>query len=80
MSDNTFTVDLGKIKLSDEQRHNINGAIQKAVAGELARFELREQIVLVPVTQKLNISRYPWTRGFIADILNKQVLAGFEAQ
>jgi hypothetical protein len=79
MSDNTFTVDLGKLKLSDTQRHNINAAIQRAVAGELAQFDLKEQIVLIPVTSKLNISRYPWTRGFIADILGEKLQTAFGA-
>jgi hypothetical protein len=78
MSDNIFTVDLGKIKLSEDQRHNINSAIQKAVAGELARFDLREQIVMIPVTSKLNIGRYPYIRGFIADIFNEKIGGGFQ--
>lgn len=74
MSDNKFTVDLGKLKLSEDQLNHINSAIQKAVAGELAQFSLREQILLIPVTQSINIQRYPWTRGFIAEVLNKQII------
>ncbi len=44
-----FTVDLGEIKLSEDQVQNINAAIQKAVAGELAKVNPARQIVLIPV-------------------------------
>ncbi|HVI49418.1 MAG TPA: hypothetical protein VM802_31420 [Chitinophaga sp.] len=36
MKENKFVVDLGDLKLTDEQRQKINSAIQKAVTGELA--------------------------------------------
>jgi len=36
MAGTQFVVDLGYVKLSDEQKRIINAAIQKAVIGELA--------------------------------------------
>jgi hypothetical protein len=35
-AENQFVVDLGTLKLTDEQRQRVNAAIQKAVIGELA--------------------------------------------
>ena len=48
MSNNTFTVDLGNVQLTAQHREAINGAIQKAVTGELAKINLKSQIVLIP--------------------------------
>jgi hypothetical protein len=47
-----FTVDLGEVKLSEDQIQNINAAIQKAVAGELAKVNPAKQIVLIPVNAR----------------------------
>jgi len=49
---NKFTVDLGDLKLSAEHVTNINAAIQKAVAGELAKINPERQIVLIPVSPR----------------------------
>jgi hypothetical protein len=57
MNDNQFVVDLGDLKLSDDQRQKINAAIQKAVTGELATIELKKEVVLIPV------NRWPRDRG-----------------
>ena len=49
MKENQFTVDLGDLKLSDDQRTRINAAIQKAVVGELATVGTANQIAYFPV-------------------------------
>jgi len=48
MKENQFTVDLGDLKLSDDQRIKINAAIQRAVTGELATIGSANQIALFP--------------------------------
>lgn len=59
MPQNKFTVDLGSIKLTDQQKSNINTAIQKAVSAELAHVLQTGKIVLVPVRK--------WIKGPIID-------------
>ena len=69
MAENQFVVDLGTIKLSDEQRQRINVAIQKAVAGELATINVSNKIALFP------ISKFPGPiiNGIIAGDLGNRV-------
>ncbi len=49
MKENVFTVDLGEMKLTEAQRQEINGAVQSAVTGVLARNKLGKGLVLFPV-------------------------------
>lgn len=49
MKENIFTVDLGEMKLSDDQRKEINAAVQKAVTGVLARTGASNNMVLFPI-------------------------------
>jgi len=51
MKENQFTVDLGSIKLTEADRNNINAAIQKAVAGEVANLNLKNRVVLIPANK-----------------------------
>jgi hypothetical protein len=68
MSDtlNQFVVDLGKVKLTTDQRDQINVAIQKAAAGELARINITERIVLIPVSPTTRFPHWPIICGIIA--------------
>jgi hypothetical protein len=61
-----FTVDLGEVKLSAEHLQNINSAIQKAVAGELARISPEKQIILIPVNPRPGPKHGPIICGIIA--------------
>ena len=45
---NKFEVDLGNLDLTEKQRLSINTAIQNAVANEVAKMDLKKQIVLIP--------------------------------
>ena len=51
MKENQFTVDLGSITLTEADRSNINAAIQKAVAGEIANLNLKNRVVLIPANK-----------------------------
>jgi hypothetical protein len=51
MVENQFVVDLGTLKLTDEQKQRINGAIHKAVAGELATIDTGNKVALFPITK-----------------------------
>lgn len=51
MKENLFTVDLGKLKLTESQRASINASIQKAVASEIASFNLKQKIALLPINK-----------------------------
>lgn len=51
MKENVFTVDLGELKLTDAQRQEINGAIQSAVTGLLARNKLSSKSILFPINK-----------------------------
>ncbi len=55
MKENVFTVDLGDLQLTDAQRQEINGAIQSAVAGTLAKNKLGARTVLFPI--------HKWPKG-----------------
>ncbi len=55
MKENTFTVDLGDMKLTDAQRKEINASIQTAVTGVLAKSGASSKAVLFPVNK--------WPRG-----------------
>lgn len=59
MKENQFTVDLGSIKLTEADRNNINAAIQKAVAGEIANLNLKNRVVLIPANK--------WIKGPIVN-------------
>ena len=65
MANNQFVVDMGKVKLTDEQAQRINTAIQKAVAGEIAHLNLKEHIALIPVNNK---PFGPIIRGIIVQV------------
>ncbi len=64
-AENQFTVDLGTMRLSEDQRTRINSAIQKAVAGELTGLGLSERVVLIPASK--------WKNG-IGPIINGIVI------
>ena len=48
MKENVFSVDLGDLKLTQEQRNRINAAIHSAVVKEVALLGLKEQLVYIP--------------------------------
>ncbi|MEO6902625.1 MAG: hypothetical protein ABI315_05670 [Bacteroidia bacterium] len=73
MKENKFIVDLGTLKISPQQRNEINVAIQKAVSGQLASINLKNKVALYPIS---SFPRGPITNGIIArsieiDQLNK---------
>jgi hypothetical protein len=49
MSKNQFTVDLGKLSLTDDQARSINAAIHAAVAKELGGISVGNKLALVPI-------------------------------
>lgn len=49
MSENQFVVDLGTLKLSDDEKQRINAAIHKAVAGEIATINTGNKVALFPI-------------------------------
>lgn len=51
MAENQFVVDLGNVKITEEQRQRLNAAIQKTVAGELATLNLGNKVALFPVSK-----------------------------
>lgn len=61
MKENQFLVDLGDLKLDDEQRARINAGIQKAVASELAELHssFARRNVLIPVNKWPDFP-FPW--------------------
>ncbi len=72
-----FKVDLSGLDLKHEHLENINVAIQKAAAEELAKIDLKDKIVLVPVNPERNIKDriicgiYPYVledKGFANEI------------
>ncbi|HYM21523.1 MAG TPA: hypothetical protein VEW28_11050 [Candidatus Kapabacteria bacterium] len=67
MKENTFTVDLGSLKLSDAQRTSINSAIQSAVSGELGRAS-NGLVALVPIH---NWPHGPILNGIIVRPINE---------
>ena len=71
MKENQFTVDLGDLKLDDDQRLKINASIQKAVAGELASLNLRKSPVLIPINKFPN---FPIWYGIIARDFDKVII------
>ena len=70
-AENQFTVDLGNIQLSDQQRTNINNAIHKAVAGELAGLGAAGKVVLVPVSK----GKGPLINGIIVLLIDEKMFA-----
>jgi len=65
MSQNQFIVDLGDLKISDEQRTNINAAIQKAVTGELVNFSSTNKVAFFPVSGHTGKIPFPILWGII---------------
>lgn len=51
MKENVFTVDLGNMKLSAEQRNEINAAVQTAVTGTLAKTGISNKMVFFPINR-----------------------------
>lgn len=51
MKENIFTVDLGNMKLSDEQRKEINASVQTAITGALAKMGASSETVLFPINR-----------------------------
>ncbi len=72
MKENQFTVDLGKLKLTDVERKKINAAIQKAAANELATINsaANNRVVLVPVTKRFG---WPILWGLIIRDINETI-------
>ena len=68
-AENQFTVDLGNIQLSEQQRSSINIAIHKAVAGELAGIGTTGKVVLVPVSK----GKGPLINGVIARLIDEKM-------
>jgi hypothetical protein len=73
MKENTFTVDLGTMKLTDDQRITINSAIQAAVASELSKQSARGHVALVPID---NWKLGPIINGIIARPINDKTFEG----
>ena len=61
--ENQFIVDLGAMKLSPIQKDKINAAIQKAVAGQIASLNLKDQVALYPINK---LPKGPIINGIIA--------------
>jgi len=62
MADNQFFVDLGNLKLTDQQRTKISLAIQRAVTNELAGIETTTNVVSFPLgslTDEIRTSIFP---------------------
>lgn len=55
MKENQFVVDLGTLKLTEAQKKSMNAAIQTAVASELGKLDLKNQVALIPV--------HKWPKG-----------------
>jgi hypothetical protein len=73
---NVFTVDLGSLTLTDAQRHKINSAIQRAVAGEVAEISISQRLILIPVSSELKFpGRGPIINGIIARHITEPTLA-----
>jgi hypothetical protein len=64
---NKFEVDLGNLDLTATQHNAINAAIQHAVSAELAKINLKNQLVLIPIR---NWPKGPIINGIIARELN----------
>lgn len=52
MANTQFVVDLGSMKLTDQQKKSINAAVQKAVVGELATISSSSRLALFPIGGK----------------------------
>ena len=76
MSDNhnEFVVDLGTLKLSDDQRKSINSAIQKTVAGELANLSLTERFIMIPGSPTSRLPGWPHIYGITARLVDEAFL------
>lgn len=69
MAKNQFVVDLGTLKLTDEEHQRINAAIQKAVVGELATVNTSNRFALFPL-RRFTIG--PILDGIVARDLNNR--------
>ena len=69
MANTQFVVDLGEIKLTNDQKNAINAAVQKAVTGELANVNNTSRLAFIPVG-----SRWPkWPGPIIWGIIVRPV-------
>jgi len=74
MKENVFTVDLGNMKLSAEQRNEINAAVQTAVTGVLAKSGVSNKQVLFPINRwpkgpiLWGLIARPWDKFNINDV------------
>ncbi|HEV8083903.1 MAG TPA: hypothetical protein VGP55_11900 [Chitinophagaceae bacterium] len=69
MAKNQFVVDLGTLKLTDDEHQRINAAIQKVVAGELANLNTQNKFALFPLRR---FTKGPILDGIIARDVSKQ--------
>ena len=76
---NEFVVDLGTLKLSDDQRKTINAAVQKAVAGELANLSLTERFIMIPGSPSSRFPGWPHIYGIVARLVDEAFLNKLEA-
>lgn len=71
MKENQFTVDLGDLKLTDDQRQKINVSIQRAVASEVASLNVTKRPVLIPINRFPN---FPIWYGIIIRDFDKVII------
>jgi hypothetical protein len=75
MADNQFVVDLGSVKLTDDNKKKINASIQRAVAGELANLASEaHNIALLPIGGTGHKFPGPILWGIIARPLDDKLL------
>jgi hypothetical protein len=70
--ENQFIVDLGTLKLTEEQRASMNSAIQRAAAAELANIGAAQRLILIPAF-KWKKGLGPIINGIIARQINEQM-------
>jgi hypothetical protein len=75
MKENTFTVDLGSLKLTDAQRLSINAAIQTAVSNEVGKAS-NGLVALVPLH---NWPNGPIINGIIARPISEKIFENIAA-
>ncbi|GAA4739331.1 hypothetical protein [Flavisolibacter ginsenosidimutans] len=76
MANNQFVVDLGSVRLTDDQHQRISNAIQAAVSAEIANLGSASKIALVPINKFV---KGPIIDGIVARDITKnfdQFLAG----
>ena len=76
MANNQFVVDLGSVRLTDDQHQRMSNAIQAAVAAEISNLGSANKIALVPINKFV---KGPIIDGIVARDITKnfdQFLAG----